>query len=65
MADNKYLQHFKDQAAGKIPKDQKFYMVDPDGGIKANDIIKGYREQTSNEKKTKRKIKIVKIGHNG
>jgi hypothetical protein len=65
MADNKYLQHFKDQAAGKIPKNQKFYIVDPEGGIKANDIIKGSNEQTSSEQKTKRKIKIVKIGNNG
>jgi hypothetical protein len=70
---NKYIQHFLDQAAGKIPKNQQFYIVDPDGGVKAKDIIEGFREQalneqkpqSSNEQKPKRKIKITKTKTNG
>jgi hypothetical protein len=68
MATNKYIQHFLDQAAGKIPKNQQFYMVDPDGGVKAKDIIEGFHQETSKEQKPKRKIKITKnktTGHNG
>jgi hypothetical protein len=41
METNRYIQHFKDQAAGKIPKNQKFYIVDQRGGVKANDVIEG------------------------
>jgi hypothetical protein len=36
-----YIKHFKDMAAGKIPKNQEFYIVDPQGGITADQVING------------------------
>jgi hypothetical protein len=51
---NKYIQHFLDQAAGKITKNQQFYIVDPQGGIKAKDIIEG-GETSKTVTKTKTK----------
>jgi hypothetical protein len=41
-----YIKHFKDMAAGKVPKNQGFYMVDPTGGITANQVINGTESET-------------------
>jgi hypothetical protein len=78
METNPYIQHFKDQAAGKIPKNQKFYIVDQRSGIKANEVIEvpkpeGVHTETLTEheqnylpNRPKKKIRITKAtGHNG
>jgi hypothetical protein len=67
-----YIKHFKDMAAGKIPKNQGFYIVDPAGGITADQVINGkeseihkatksvskpHRRKRRQTKKNKNKIK--------
>jgi hypothetical protein len=57
MSTNPYIQYFKDHAAGKIPKNQKFYIVDQRDGVKANDVIEGPRPLASKSRRHRKTVR--------